>query len=455
MSIRLHNTLTGKLENFVSLRPAHVGIYVCGPTVYDHAHMGHARSAVFFDFMARYFKFRGFSTTYVRNFTDIDDKIIERSRSLGLSPGELAEKYTISYREDMKLLGVLPPDFEPKVTEYIDTIRSTLAELIKEGYAYISDGNIWYRTRTQTDYGCLAGGPLAENVTAGFRVPLPKNKGNDRDFVLWKRTDDDAPAWESPWGRGRPGWHIQCVAMSHSLLGSIFDIHGGGQDLIFPHHENERVISKSLSGLDPARYWLHHGLVTINGRKLSKSSGPPPRVRDICLRYHPEAIRLFLLSTHYRRPIDVIERRLSESASALDRFYGFFQRLEGHVDLKNLGWGNMDSYPGQFVQEIDNDLNIAGGIAFLFASLRRFNRLMDGNGGYEGLTDVDKEGIRSILSICKNLLGIFADSPDQYLRKRNDYSRSNDFPRFDLEKKRRIDHRSRRIKTWRSLRFFD
>lgn len=434
MSIRLHNTLMGKLEPFVPLRPARVGIYVCGPTVYNHAHIGHARSAVFFDVMARYFKFRGFSTTYVRNFTDIDDKIIERSRSLGLSPGELAEKYIISYREDMKLLGVLPPDFEPRVTEYFDTIRSMLAELIKGGYAYISDGNIWYRVRTQADYGCLVGSPLGENVTAGFRIPIQKYKENNRDFVIWKRTDDDTPAWESPWGRGRPGWHIQCVAMSHSLLGSMFDIHGGGQDLIFPHHENERVISKSLSGLDLAKYWLHHGLVTINGRKLSKSSGPPARIRDICLRYHPEAIRLFLLSTHYRRPIDVTERRLSEAASALDRFYGFFQRLEGRVDLKNLGSGNMDSYPGQFVQEIDNDFNIPGSLAILFTSLRRFNSLMDRNGGYEGLTDVDKEGIRNLFSICRNLLGILADSPDQYLRKRNGYSKSNDFPRVDLEK---------------------
>ena len=334
----------------------------------------------------------------------------------------------------MKSLGVLPPDFEPRVTEYIDTIRFMLAELIKGGYAYISDGDIWYRAHMQADYGRLAGGPLGQYVTAGFRIPLRKYKENNRDFVIWKGTGDDAPALDSPWGRGRPGWHIQCVAMSHSLLGSRFDIHGGGQDLVFPHHENERVISKSLSGLDPARYWLHHGLVTINGRKLSKSSGPEARIRDICRRYHPEAIRLFLLSTHYRRPIDVTERRLSEVSPALDRFYHFFRRLEGHVDLNDLGSGNMDSCLGQFLQEMDNDFNIPGGIAFLFASLRRFNSLMDRKGGYEGLADFDKEESRNILGICRNVLGILADSPDQYFRKRNSYLKSNDFPCLPLIK---------------------
>lgn len=434
MSIHLYNTRTGKLEPFVPLNPAQIGIYVCGPTVYDHAHIGHARSAVLFDVLVRSFKLRGFSTTFVRNYTDIDDKIIDRARSLNVSPGALAEKYILSYREDMKFLGVLPPDFEPRVTEYIDTIRSMLAELIKKGSAYISGGDVRYRVRTQPDYGFLSGSPLGKNVTAGFRVSLRKLRENDRDFVLWKKTEDDAPTWESPYGKGRPGWHIQCVAMSHSLLGSMFDIHGGGQDLIFPHHENERAISKSLSGLAPARYWLHHGLVTVNGRKLSKSSGPQTRIRDIALRYHPEAIRLFLLSTHYRRPLDVTERRLSEAASALDRFYGFLQRLEGQIDLNDLGSGNMDSYPRQFVQEIDNDFNIPGGIAFLFASLRRFNSLMDRKGGYEGLTGIDMDAIRNILSICKNLLGILADSTGQYCRKRNGYSRSNDFPCLNLEK---------------------
>lgn len=410
MSLKLYNTLTGMLEAFVPIRPGQVGIYVCGPTVYDHAHIGHARSSVFFDVIVRYLRHEGLSVRYVRNFTDMDDKILERSRIECIDAGSLATTYIRSYREDMAALGVLAPDVEPRVTEHIEPIREMIAWLVESGHAYVRAGDVYYRVRSQGDYGRLAAVARSDLATAGFRVMPPEGKEDARDFVLWKRADDGGPAWESPWGRGRPGWHIECVAMGHRHLGSLFDIHGGGRDLIFPHHENERILSRSLAETDLARYWLHHELVTVNGRKLSKSTDTLCRIRDLIRRHHPEAIRLFLLSTHYRRPVDFTERRLEEAASTLNRLFGLAERCGDAGEREVRVSEGTTELGAQFREAMHQDFNIPGALALLFASARRINRSLNSDEGREGLTRQLRLEIGDLLYLCRNVLGILPET---------------------------------------------
>lgn len=418
MTLSLYNTLTGEQEPFVPLRPGRVGMYVCGPTVYDHAHIGHARSAVFFDVMARYLAYRGYAVTFVRNYTDIDDKIVERALLLDTGARELAEEYIRAYRRDMDALGVPHPDFEPRVTGHIADVMAMITLLIEKDAAYVSGGNVFYRTRVHDDYGLLGGAVSEKSVTEGFRVPCEGSKESGRDFVIWKTVRDRGPAWDSPWGRGRPGWHVECAAMSTRFLGPVFDIHGGGRDLIFPHHENERAICRSVTGADPARYWVHHGLVTANGKKLSKSDSTQYRIRDLCLAWHPEAIRLFLLSTHYRRPLDFTTTGLAGSASALDRLYGFLQRYGGPPEPKTPGSAASDSFTVRFCNALDSDFNIPACLAALFAALRRLNRCMNITSGSRGLSDTEQAEICDIYSVCRNVLGILAHSPGDYFGKR-------------------------------------
>ena len=406
MSIKLYNTLTGALEPFVPIRPGEVGIYVCGPTVYDHAHIGHARSAVLFDVIVRYLRHTGLTVRYVRNFTDIDDNILEQSGKWNVSPKEIAETYMRSYREDMETLGCLAPDFEPRVTEHIAPIRRMIARLLDSGNAYVQDGSVYYRVHRQKDYGLLSAGTPAVDTTTG------KTKEDESDFVLWKKATDDEMAWESPWGKGRPGWHIECVAMSQGCLGHLFDIHGGGRDLIFPHHENERVIARSLTETNLANYWLHHELVTLNGRKISKSVDAFYRIRDLCLRHHPESVRLLLLSTHYRRPLDFTERRIEDTLSSLRRLYGLIER-SGDDMTPDCGISNgNERLTSGFREAMDRDFNIPEAIAQIFASARRLNRSMNHTGGIAGLSGPDQREIKDLVSLCRNVLGILCHKTD-------------------------------------------
>jgi len=401
--LRLWNTLTGSLEPFVPIRPGHIGIYVCGPTVYDHAHVGHARSAVFFDVVVRFLRFEGYAVRYVRNFTDLDDKILARAGTERIAAGDLADRYIRSYREDMAALGVLAPDFEPRVTERIGPILEAIARLIDDGQAYVREDGVYFRVRLRGDYGRLAD---AAGVDAGLRSGPGGPKEDGRDFALWKRAEGDAVAWESPWGRGRPGWHIECVAMSRGHLGSLFDIHGGGRDLIFPHHENERALSRSLDGTDLARYWLHHELVTLKGRKLSKSEDRGGRIRDLLRHHRPGAIRLFLLSTHYRRPVDLTERRLGEAAAALDRLSGLAGRCGADGEGEARVAGATTELGVRFREAMHRDFNIPEALAHLFAAARRINRSLGAAGVPKRLEPRQRAELRDLQILCRDVLGI-------------------------------------------------
>lgn len=410
MPLRLWNTLAGSLKPFVPIRPGRVDIYVCGPTVYDHAHIGHARSAVLFDVVVRYLRYQGYAVRYVRNFTDIDDKIIERARSEQIDAFEISQRYIRSYREDMEALGVLPPDFEPRVTENIEFILRMITRLVESGHAYVQEDGVYYRIRRQADYGRLSSTPTGIATASPKAVSAEFKKEDERDFALWKCSSEE-PVWESAWGRGRPGWHIECVAMSCALLGVLFDIHGGGRDLIFPHHENERALSQSLAGTDLARYWLHHELVTINGRKISKSENRDWRIRDLCRRYHPGAIRLFLLSSHYRRPLDFTERRLGEAASAFDRLDGLLRRCEDREESGGrLREGALTLERG-FIKAMDDDFNVPRALSLLFTAVRRLNRSLNAARDVQSLSRQNRDELFQIRLLCKSVLGLLGDAP--------------------------------------------
>ena len=318
--IKVYNTLTGKKEEFIPLQPGKVTIYACGVTVYDFSHLGHARGAVAFDLIQRYFRRKGFEVKYVRNFTDVDDKIINRAKEEAITAAEVARKYIDAYQEDMKRLGVGRADVEPKATEHIAEMLEVIKGLLEKGHAYVIDGDVYFRVASFKEYGKLSKRNL-EDLKAGARVEVDERKQDPLDFALWKASKPGEPAWNSPWGSGRPGWHIECTAMGFKHLGETFDIHAGGKDLIFPHHENEIAQSEAYSGKKFVNYWLHNGFVNINQEKMSKSLGNFFMIRDILNQYDAEVVRLFLLSTHYRSPIDFSDANLKDARAGLDRYY--------------------------------------------------------------------------------------------------------------------------------------
>lgn len=380
MAVRIYNTLTNVKERLEPTVPGQVGIYVCGPTVYDSCHVGHARSVVVFDVVVRYLRAMGYQVTYVRNFTDVDDKIINRARVVGMDARQLADKYIREFHRDMDALNVLRADREPKVTEHIDDIIDFVAVLVEKKVAYLADGDVFYAVERFKEYGKLSGRNLADMV-AGSRVEINVNKRNPFDFVLWKGAKPGEPSWPSPWGEGRPGWHIECSAMSSHFLGETFDIHGGGKDLIFPHHENEIAQSEAAHGKPFARYWMHNGFVNINNQKMSKSLHNFLMIKDILRSYHPETVRLFLLSSHYRSPIDFSDQNLKESQKALEKLYGLLQRLDQEIGIVK---PDDDPSPGThwraFCEAMDDDFNTAKGIGTLFGLVKESNRLMDEGG---------------------------------------------------------------------------
>jgi len=331
MALRIYNSQTKQKEPFGPLDPPRVGIYVCGVTVYDSCHIGHARSMIVFDVLVRYLRFQGFQVTYVRNFTDIDDKIIARAQQQGVDPGALAERYIQEFERDMKVLGVSVPDVEPRATRHIPEIIRFIQKLIERDTAYVVEGDVYFAVETFSAYGALSHRTL-EEMQAGARIEVDPRKHHPMDFALWKKGKPGDPVWDSPWGPGRPGWHIECSAMSSRYLGETFDIHGGGKDLIFPHHENELAQSMAVSSKPLARYWVHNGFVTIQGEKMSKSLGNFLTIREMVERFHPEGIRLFLLSRHYRSPLDYSDQAIQEAQMGLHRFYTLLKDLEHPED---------------------------------------------------------------------------------------------------------------------------
>ena len=417
MNIRLFNTLSGEKEVLTPIHEGKICMYVCGPTVYDYSHIGHARSVVVFDVIARFLRAEGFDLTYVRNFTDVDDKIIKRAGELDTAPDELAEQFIRAFHEDMDALNVRRADMEPRVTEYIPQIIRFVSALVDKGYAYAVDGDVYYGVETFEGYGKLSGRRLDE-MEAGARIEVDDRKRNPFDFALWKSAKPGEPAWPSPWGEGRPGWHIECSAMSSELLGETFDIHGGGKDLIFPHHENEIAQSEGASGKPFARYWIHNGFVNINQEKMSKSLGNFLMIRDVLQSYHPEAIRLFLLSSQYRSPIDFSDRAMDEATARLDRLYALLQRIDDAMGPDNGAEREPaeGSYWNRFREAMNDDFNTALGIAVMFEAVRELNALLDS--AREEPTDASgavlNRGRADILAMGRLILGILNQHPSDY-----------------------------------------
>ncbi|MFQ6085521.1 MAG: cysteine--tRNA ligase [Candidatus Bathyarchaeia archaeon] len=409
--MKVYNTMTRRKEAFRPRSDGKVGIYVCGPTVYDYPHIGHARTYVAFDAMVRYLRFRGFKVKYIVNITNIDDKIIKRAREEGRDPAELADEFERIFLEDVRSLGLEPADAYPRVSDNIQGIVEMVRGLIRRGFAYEADGNVYFDVAKIEDFGKLSHQSL-EEMRTGVRVGIDERKRNPMDFVLWKRSKNDEPGWDSPWGRGRPGWHIECSVMSMRHLGEQFDIHGGGRDLIFPHHENEIAQSEAYTGRKPfVRYWLHTGFLTVEGMKMAKSLGNFVTVRDLLGRWDPETFRLLVLQAHYRRPVEYSEKALRQSKRGLD---GLYDTL---ADLKTQAETGMASHELKeerklekqmlnlkqaFLRAMDDDFNTARALAGLFGLARAGNRALDLGASGELL-----ERIRNVILELGMILGLF------------------------------------------------
>ncbi len=387
MALKIYNTLTRHKEEFVPREPGKVGMYVCGPTVYDYFHIGNARPFILFDVFRRYLQYRGYQVRFVMNLTDIDDKIINRANELGVEARAVALKFTQAFFEDIQKLGVFPADVYPKATEHIPQIIQLIATLVDKGVAYVAEGDVLFDISKFEGYAKLSGKKLDE-LDAGHRVAVGGSKHNPVDFVLWKRAKPGEPWWESPWGKGRPGWHIECSAMSMTYLGESFDIHAGGLDLIFPHHENEIAQSEGATGKPFVRYWMHNGFLDIEGEKMSKSLGNFKTARDVLQKFPSAAVRLFFVMKHYRGPIDFSLESLQSALKARERLSLAYQQLQrrlesvqvvalpekfSHEELQN--FANAISTARQdFINALDDDFNTAQGMAVVFDFVREVNR---------------------------------------------------------------------------------
>lgn len=431
--MKIYNTLTRKKEEFKPITPNKVGIYVCGITAYDSCHLGHARGATNFDVIVRYLRHKGFKITFVRNYTDVDDKIINRSNKEGLSCKEISEKYIAEYKEDMASLGNLPPDIEPKATEHIDDMIVTVQRLIDNGYAYVKDGNVFFAVRKFKDYGKLSGKNIDE-LESGARIDVNEDKEDPLDFALWKASKPNEPKWKSPWGEGRPGWHIECSAMSSKYLGQPFDIHGGGRDLVFPHHENEVAQAEGAEKKRFVNCWCHNGFININAEKMSKSLGNIKTIKDVVGKHGAEVVRYFIISNHYRSPIDYTEKALNSAATALDRFYETARRLPKPVkktnsvkpsgELEKELSDGFEAVEKSVTAFMDDDFNAAGAIGAVFDLIRVINRYLDSNPDESGRfyqwvlarwDDLRRE--------WDSILGIFNSNPEKYFEEKKNLSR--------------------------------
>lgn len=372
MAIKIYNTLTRKKENFIPLEDGKVKMYVCGPTVYNYIHIGNARPAIVFDTVRRYLEFRGFDVNFISNFTDVDDKLIRVANELGEEVPDIANRFIDAYHEDVSALGCRKADVHPRVTENMDIIIDFISALIEKGYAYESEGDVYYHTRKFSEYGKLSHQSIDE-LRVGARIAVGERKQDALDFALWKTAKPGEISWDSPWGKGRPGWHIECSAMARKYLGDTIDIHAGGQDLAFPHHENEIAQSEALTDKEFARYWMHNGYINIDNEKMSKSLGNFVLVHDIIKHHDPQVLRFFMLSVHYRHPINYTEELLDNTQSALDRIKTSYQNLKhrkaASTDLtdNNAQWlTQIQDLRKQFIEAMDDDFNTANGISVLF-----------------------------------------------------------------------------------------
>ena len=405
--MRIYNTLSRKKEEFVPLEPGKVRIYACGPTVYNYIHIGNARPICVFDVLRRYLEYRGYEVKFVQNFTDIDDKLIKKANEEGITVAEVAERYIAEYKKDAEGLGVRPANVHPRATEVVDKIIEIVSHLVEKGYAYESNGDVYFRVHKFEDYGKLSHMPI-EDLEAGSRVDVSENKRHPMDFAVWKAQKPGEPAWESPWGMGRPGWHIECSAMSMKYLGETLDIHCGGKDLVFPHHENEIAQSEGATGKPFVHYWMHNGFINVDNQKMSKSLGNFFTVRDIAKEFDLEAVRMFMLSAQYRSPINFSREMIEQAKASLDRLYT--ARDHYLFLLQNANEGEMGEKEQALLEKVnaaregfdaamDDDLNTADAMGKMFELVREANVELDENS--------PKQAISAVLDALNEMAGVF------------------------------------------------
>jgi cysteinyl-tRNA synthetase len=453
--MKIYNTLTRTKEDFKPIKKGRVGMYVCGPTVYDEPHIGHARSAYIFEYVRRYLRYRDFKVTLVKNITDVDDKIITKARAeivdrqgqeavkdLNQATKQVAEKYLKRYHEDMDALGIGRPDSEPRATEYIKNMIQVVERLLQRGYAYEAGGDVYFEVRKYNQYGKLSHQSL-DNMEAGARIEPGEHKKDPLDFALWKKSKEDEPFWPSPWGNGRPGWHIECSVMSTRLLAENFDIHGGGLDLIFPHHENEIAQAQAFTNSNFANYWMHNGLLTIDGEKMSKSLGNFVSVKDCLERYAPDRIKFFFLTSHYRSPIDFSDEKMEDIKRSYGRFTILFDKLD---KMKVRATAKRELRPiadifNTFIEAMDDDFNTPKAIGEMFELVNVANQTMQDEKLSEKTKRETLGGIRFYLEDFGAIFGLFKDTwevgealsafIEQKIRERNVARKARDFQKAD------------------------
>ncbi|WP_270182771.1 cysteine--tRNA ligase [Alkalihalobacillus sp. CinArs1] len=441
MAIRLYNTVTQKKEDFQPIEEGKVMMYVCGPTVYNYIHIGNARPAIVFDVVRRYLEYRGYDVRYVSNFTDVDDKLIRAANELGVEVPEVAERFIDAYHEDVGALGVLKADEHPRVTENMEEIITFISALIEKGFAYESEGDVYFRTREFEGYGKLSHQSIDE-LKLGSRIVVGEKKEDPLDFTLWKQAKEGEISWESPWGAGRPGWHIECSAMAKKYLGDTIDIHAGGKDLAFPHHENEVAQTEALTGKSFANYWLHNGYININNEKMSKSLGNFVLVHDLIKQHDPEAIRFFMLSVHYRNPINFNHELLQSAKTGLvrikDTVENLTHRLENSADLAKDAdeWKRkIKTYHDRFVTEMDDDFNTANAISILFELSKEANLYLQESNSSKDVLEMFLERFKDIGSVLglsfEQEQGLLDEDIDQLIEERNEARKQRNFARAD------------------------
>ena len=408
MSLKVYNTLSRKKEEFKTLQPGKVSMYVCGPTVYDKAHVGHAMSALVFDIVRRYLEYRGYQVRHVTNYTDVDDKIIQRAAVEGVEPMEIAERYIKEFDHHLKDLNILPASEYPRATEEINNIIESVVDLVDKGYAYPKDGDVYYRVEKFPDYGKLSGRKL-EDMEAGFRIDVDTRKEHPLDFALWKAAKPGEPSWPSPWGDGRPGWHIECSVMSQDCLGEQIDIHGGGNDLVFPHHENEIAQSEAMTGKRFATYWMHNGMMQLSGAKMSKSVGNLVTIDAFLENHEANVLRMMVLNSSYRGPLTFNEETIEHAQRALKRLRSALKPA-----LPQDGWDGVEDLKLRsaevkdlFQQAMDDDFNTAGALGHIFDFVKEINQARD-----EGADEVSLTTAQDTLRELTGVLGLELDLQD-------------------------------------------
>lgn len=443
--MKLYNSMTRKKEEFVPITAGEVKMYSCGPTVYNYFHIGNARPFIIFDTLRRYFEYIGYKVDFVQNFTDIDDKMINNANEQGITVKQLAEKFIGEYFTDAKGLNIKEATVHPCATDNIDAIIGMVKKLVDNGYAYEVNGDVYFSTKKFKDYGKLSHQPL-DDLEAGARISVDERKKDPMDFAVWKSQKQGEPAWESPWGPGRPGWHIECSAMVNKYLGETIDIHSGGKDLIFPHHENEIAQSEAATGKPFAHYWLHNGYINIDGTKMSKSKGNFFTVRDIAKEFDYEVIRFFMLSAHYRNPINFSHDLMEQSKNALERLYNCLETMSFKMNGAKLekfdGTEKIEAYKQRFKDAMEDDINTADAISVLFEIVKDINMRMD---------EASKEELEAYTTLLKELggvLGILEKNEKEGIpeeiqklvdertqaRKNKDFARSDEIRDILLEK---------------------